>query len=60
MLAHTNIPFKGHGEMRESRKLRSKPLFYYFSLGTPDTVPLTKGISTSCVHGTYEVTDFKL
>ena len=35
MLAHTNVPFKGHSEIRESGKLHSKPLFYYFSLGAP-------------------------
>ena len=37
MLAHTNVPFKGHSEIRESGKLHSKPLFYYFSLGAPET-----------------------
>ena len=36
MLAHTNVPFKGHSEIRESGKLHSKPLFYYFSLGAPE------------------------
>ena len=43
MLAHTNVPFKGHSEIRESGKLHSKPLFYYFSLGAPvpwETVPV--------------------
>ena len=35
MLAHTNIPFRGQSEIWESRKLQSKPFFYYFSLGAP-------------------------
>ena len=34
-LAHTNIPLKGHKTIWESRKLHSKPLSYYFSLGAP-------------------------
>ena len=38
MLAHANIPFKGRSEIRESRKLRSEPLLYYFSLGAPDVL----------------------
>ena len=41
MLAHTNVPFKGHSEIRESGKLHSKPLFYYFSLGAPDELRIT-------------------
>ena len=36
LFAHT--PFKGHIETWESRKLHSKPLFCYFSLGAPETL----------------------
>ena len=33
LLAHTNIPLKGHKMICESGKLHSKPFPYFFSLG---------------------------